>query len=139
MLICINIGPIASIFIIKWKILVQVLVLEHFSVFLFKKEKKSSYETIGCINYSVYVLSQFSRVRLFVTPETVARQAPLSMGFSRHERWSGLPCPPSGNLFNPGIERKPPEPPALAAGSLLLVPPDTTIKQLLIFLKHSCL
>ena len=35
---------------------------------------------------------------------TVAHQAPLSLGFSRQEYWSGLPCPPSGNLPNPGIE-----------------------------------
>ena len=41
------------------------------------------------------LLSHFSHVRLFVTPWTVARQAPLSMGFSRQEYWSGLPCPPS--------------------------------------------
>ena len=39
------------------------------------------------------MLSRFSRVRLFVTPWTVARQAPLSMGFSRQEYWSGLPFP----------------------------------------------
>ena len=39
-----------------------------------------------------------------VTPWTVARQAPLSMGFSRQEYWSGLPCPPPGDLLNPGIE-----------------------------------
>ena len=36
-------------------------------------------------------------------PMTLARQAPLSMGFSRHERWSGLPCPPPGDLPDPGI------------------------------------
>ena len=45
-----------------------------------------------------------SRVRLFATPWTAARQAPLSMGFSRQESWSGLPCPPPGDLPNPGIE-----------------------------------
>ena len=39
-----------------------------------------------------------------VAPWTVADQAPLSMGFSRQEYWSGLPCPPSGDLPNPGIE-----------------------------------
>ena len=50
------------------------------------------------------VLSRFSRVRLFVTPWTVARQAPLSMGFSRQECWSGLPCSPPGHLPDPGIE-----------------------------------
>ena len=50
------------------------------------------------------MLSHFSHVRLFVTPWTVAHQAPLSMGFSRQEYWSGLPCPPPGDLPNPGIE-----------------------------------
>ena len=39
-----------------------------------------------------------------MTPGTVACQAPLSMGFSRQEYWSGLPCPPPGDLPNPGIE-----------------------------------
>ena len=39
------------------------------------------------------VLSHFSHVQLFVTPWTVAHQAPLSMGFSRQEHWSGLPFP----------------------------------------------
>ena len=39
------------------------------------------------------LLSRFSRVRLCVTPETVAQQAPPSLGFSRQEHWSGLPFP----------------------------------------------
>ena len=39
-----------------------------------------------------------------MTPWTVAHQAPLSMGFSRQEHWSGLPCPPPGCLPDPGIE-----------------------------------
>ena len=43
-----------------------------------------------------------SRVRLFATPWTVAYQAPLSMGFSRQECWSGLPFPSPGDLPNPG-------------------------------------
>ena len=56
-----------------------------------------------------------------VTPDsatlwTVACQAPLSMGFSRQEYWSGLPCPPPGDLPNPGIEPVSLTPPALAAG-----------------------
>ena len=38
-----------------------------------------------------------SHVQLFLTPWTVAHQAPLSMGFSRQEYWSGLPCPPLGH------------------------------------------
>ena len=40
----------------------------------------------------------------FVTPWTIARQAPLSMDFSRQENWSGLPCPPPGDLPDPGME-----------------------------------
>ena len=39
-----------------------------------------------------------------VTPWTVAHQAPLSLGFSRQEYWSGLPFPPQGDLPDPGIE-----------------------------------
>ena len=39
------------------------------------------------------LLCRFSRVRLCATPETVAHQAPLSLGFSRQEHWSGLPFP----------------------------------------------
>ena len=50
------------------------------------------------------MLSHFGCVHLFVTPWTVAHQAPLSMGFSRQEYWSGLPCPPPGDLLDPGIE-----------------------------------
>ena len=42
-----------------------------------------------------------SCVHLFGTPRTVARQASLSMEFSRQEYWSGLPCPPPGDLPNP--------------------------------------
>ena len=61
------------------------------------------------INYVyVYVLSWFSHVRLFVTPCTGARQAPLSLGFSRQESWSGLPFPPPGDLLDPGIEPESP-------------------------------
>ena len=49
-------------------------------------------------------LSRFSCVRLFTTSWTVAHQAYLSIGFSRQEYWSGLPCLPPGDLPNPGIE-----------------------------------
>ena len=60
------------------------------------------------------MLSHFSRVRLFKTPWTVAQQAPLFMGFSRQEYWSGLPCPPSGDHPNPGIKPRSLTSPALA-------------------------
>ena len=49
-------------------------------------------------------MKSLSRVRLFVTPWTVAYQAPPSMGFSRQEYWSGLPFPSPGHLPDPGIE-----------------------------------
>ena len=67
--------------------------------------------------------SRFSCVPLFATLWTVADQAPLSMGFSRQEYWSGLPCPSPGALPDPGIE-----PASLwllhwQVGSLPLVPP----------------
>ena len=52
----------------------------------------------------VSVVSLFSLVGLFATPWTIARQAPLSMGLSRQEYWSGLPCPPLGDLPHPEIE-----------------------------------
>ena len=50
------------------------------------------------------MLSCLSHVWLFATPWTVARQAYLSIGFSRQEYWSGLPCPPPGDLPDPGIK-----------------------------------
>ena len=49
-------------------------------------------------------LGLFSHVQLFARPWTVARQDPLSMGFSRQEYWSGLLCPPPGDLPDPAIK-----------------------------------
>ena len=60
------------------------------------------------------MLSGFTCVRLFVTPWTVARQAPLSKGFSRQEYWSGLPRPLLGDLPDPGITPMSLTSPALA-------------------------
>ena len=57
-------------------------------------------------------------------PWTVARQAPLSMGFPRQEYWSGLPFPSSGDLPEPGIE---PVSPALADGFFITEPPGKPI------------
>ena len=50
------------------------------------------------------MLSCFSPARLFVILWTVARQAPLTMRFSRHEYWNGSPCPPHGDLPVLGIK-----------------------------------
>ena len=56
----------------------------------------------------------------YVTPRTVAHQAPLSVGFSRQEYWSGLPFPSPGDLPDPEME---PRSPALQADSLTSEPP----------------
>ena len=66
------------------------------------------------------VVQLLSRVQLFATPWTIAYQAPLSMGFSRQEYWSGLPFPSPGDLPDPGIK---PASPALACGFFTTEPP----------------
>ena len=68
------------------------------------------------LNICVCILSHFSHIQLFATIWTVARQAPLSMRFSREEYWSGLPCSPPGDLSNPRIEPMSLMSPALASG-----------------------
>ena len=65
-------------------------------------------------------VKSLSHVGLFAAPWTVAHQAPLSMGFSRQEYWSGLSFPSSGDLPYPGIE---PGSPALQADALPSEPP----------------
>ena len=69
-------------------------------------------------------VKSFSRVRLFATPWTVAHQAPLSMGFSRQEYWSGLPFPSPGHLPDPGIK---PRSPSLWADALTSQPQGWSI------------
>ena len=58
--------------------------------------------SLDFLYYGMCVLSCFIHVQLFVTPWTVTCQAPLTMGFSRQEDWSGLPYPPPGDLPDPG-------------------------------------
>ena len=78
-------------------------------------EKGESKQQLGITNTPVKV-KLLSRVWPFVTPWTVAYQAPPSMGFSRQESWSGLPFPSPGDLPDPGIE---PGSPALQARQML--------------------
>ena len=68
-----------------------------------------SWFSLGKIRFSwyTYVLSHFSCVQLLQILWTVACQAPLAMGFSRQEYWSGLSCPPPGDLPNPVPPGKP--------------------------------
>ena len=65
-------------------------------------------------------VKSLSRVQLFATQWTVAYQPPPSMGFSRHEYWSGLPFPSPGDLPDPGIK---PGSPTLEADALTSEPP----------------
>ena len=60
------------------------------------------------------VIMSLSHVRLFASPWTVVHQAPLSMGFSRQEYWSGLPIPHPGDLPDPPVQPMSPTSPALA-------------------------
>ena len=68
-----------------------------------------------------------------VTPWTAARQVPLSTGFSRQEYWDGSPCPPPGDLANPGIR---PTSPALAGGFFTSEPPGKCHQNVAIWQKH---
>ena len=65
------------------------------SVLVYEEDTKN---LPSALSRHVCVLSRFSHVWLSATPWTVACQAPLSMEFSRQECWSGLPCPPPGDL-----------------------------------------
>ena len=83
------------------------------------------------------VCACFSHGRCFAIPWTVARQASLSMEFSRQEYWSGLPCPPPRDLLNPEIEPVSLVSPTLPAGSWPLAPPWKPLSVRLI-LKKIC-
>ena len=73
-----------------------------------------TFHDFSCV--PVYVLNHFSPVQFFAILWTGALQAPLFMGFSRQEYWNGLPCPPPGDLPDPGIESRSLMSPALAGG-----------------------
>ena len=71
------------------------------------------HDTLDCLHAKL-----LPHARLFATLWTVARQAPLSVGFSRQEYWSGLPFPSPGHLLDSGNE---PVSPVLQADSLPLI------------------
>ena len=83
--------------------------------------KTPGFKSCGC------VLSHLAVVSNSVTQWTAAHQAPLSMGFSRQEYWSGLPCPPPGDLPNPGIESTSLMSPASQVDSLPTEPPGALL------------
>ena len=84
---------------------------------IFLAPERGTLENWACMNEGAVLCSVVSDS---VTPWTVARQAPLSMGFSRQESWSGLPFPSPGDLPGPGIK---PTFPALAGRFFPTEPP----------------
>ena len=70
-----------------------------------------------------------SHIQLFVTPWAIVHQAPLSMGFSKQEYWSGLPLPLPGGLPDPGIKPVSLASPALVSGFFTTVPLGKLLKQ----------
>ena len=77
----------------------SILIYAYISICLY------TYFSIIYVDHAcVCVLSHCSSVQLFVASWTIACQAPLSIGFSRQEHWSGLPCPSPGDLLDPVIE-----------------------------------
>ena len=91
------------------------------------------------MNIYIYIYSAvfhlFGHVQLFVTLWTVAHQTPSSMGFSRQECLTGLPCPPPGDIPDPEIE--PMSSPALKVDSLPVVPPGKPIYIYIYIYKHT--
>ena len=83
--------------------------------------KPTTILTLVCICDLCCVLSRYCCVQL-CDPMDCTRQASLSMGFSRQEYWSGLPCPPAGEHPNSGIKPMSPASPALQVDSLLPEP-----------------
>ena len=94
-----------------------------------------------CVYIYIYIYTHYIYVlcaraqSFFMTLWTVANQAPLSIGFSKQEYWSGLPCPPPGDLPNPGTE---PMSPALQVDSLLLSHWESPIYVLYIHTVYMC-
>ena len=103
--------PIVQLFaIINTKYQLDILQLCHVEAdnYMIQPQKRvfvrNLMSRINKILHDVSLLSNFSCVWIFVSLWTVAFQAPLSLGFSRQEYWSGLPFPPPGDLTYPGIK-----------------------------------
>ena len=102
----------------KNKMCVYICIYRFIDVYLYTRD---IYMCVYIYTHThTYVLIHFSCAWLSVTPRTAAHQALLSVGFSMQEYWSGLPCPPPGDLPHPGIELGSPAAPAFQADSLPL-------------------
>ena len=100
-----------------WKDALEKGKATHSSILFWPREFRELYpwDTTERLSLSCMgVRSCFRHVRLFATLWTVAHQTPLSTEFSWQEQWSGLPCPPPGDLSYPRIKRTSLTPPVLA-------------------------
>ena len=79
------------------------------------------------LDVNTYICQSLSHVQLFVTSQTIAHQAPLSMEFSSQEYWNGLLFPTPGDLSNSGVELVSLAPPALAGRFFTTEPPGKPI------------
>ena len=86
--------------------------------------------TCVCVTWQSSAQGVLRHVQLFVTPWTVARRTPLSMGFLRQEYWSRLSLPSPGDLPKSGIKPAPLVSPALAGRFLTTVPPGELAESL---------
>ena len=75
------------------------------------------------LNDSVLCVKSFQSYPTLCDPMTAAHEALLSMGFSKEDCWSGLPCLPRGDLPDPGIELESPVSPEMAGGFFNTAPP----------------
>ena len=92
-------------------------------------QKSSVYHAVWRLrigNLNICMLSPFSHVQVSETLWTKAHQAPLSMGFSRQVYWSGLPCPPPGDISDPRIKPMSLRSPTLAGRFFTTAPPRKT-------------
>ena len=91
---------------IQWpRILLQAIPPRLVTQVLSFEQIRSSKRKKYCVQGCEHCVCSHSRVQLFVTPWTVAWQAPLSMRFFKQEYWNGLPFPPLWDTPNPGIKR----------------------------------
>ena len=108
----------------QWTLLKCLITLPVQNVWRILHKDEAYIQFCVCVCVCARVCTQsLSRVWLFATLWTVARQAPLSMGFSRQEYWRGLPFPPPGDLPSPGIEPAFPASPASASWFFTTEPP----------------
>ena len=114
----------------------QILPLFRWAIKKKNSLKSAAFAFPHCLICCSFVVQSQSHALLFATPWTVAHQAPLSMGFSQQEFWSGLPFPSPGNLPDPGIK---PMFPALAGRSVLLSYQGSTVFDIVRFKRQRIL